>query len=175
MNKNIIVGFFVILVFFIILVSSSAKPYNPQDNTSQKQQEVVQETASVSTTPKYEYEILERIEDKMDENISVLIKPGEPNSEAIAEEVHKTCKKSCNISIYDDKKAFELDAQYTNMLGSYETEQEDLTKWKEDNYVFVGDHLVALVGYGDTENWGYGPYTSYPMKDWYYKELKGIE
>ena len=123
----------------------------------------------ISPTLKYEYEILSRVEGKTDENISILIKVGETNPKGIAEEVQKSCKKQCNISLYDDKKAYELNDQYDKMMGTSGTQPSDLQDWKKKNYVFVAEHLVGQVGYS------FGPYDDYPFKDWYYKELKGIK
>jgi hypothetical protein len=153
-------GFLLIVVLGQIGKSSST----PQDDNQPESKQV----NIVSPTPivTFEYEILSRVEGKSDENISVLIKPGETNPKGLAEEVQKSCKKQCNISLFDDKKAFELDAEYTNML-SYEFTVADREAWKKKNTVFLADHLVATFGYT------FGPYSEYPLKDSYYKELKG--
>lgn len=118
------------------------------------------------TTQKYKYEELARVENKNDESVSVLISSNETDPEGLAKEVQKTCKKQCNISLFDDKKAYELDAEYTKMTSNLDTNPNDVKKWKEDNYVFVGDHLVGQVGYS------FGDYNDYPLRDWYYEELK---
>lgn len=158
---------FLIIVFLVILVAAVINGVHSDLN--KQSEDVAQENKTViSPTPVLNYEIVEKIEDKNDENMSVLISPGETNVEAIALEVKKTCKKSCNISIFDDKEALKLDSEYSKLSSS-----EAMTEWKKKNYVFVAEHLVAMVGYGDSENWGFGPYSEYPMKDWYYKELKG--
>ena len=120
----------------------------------------------ISPTLKHEYEILSRVEGKTDENISILIKVGEADPQGIASEVQKSCKKQCNISLFDDKKAFELDAEYTNKMMSYNVTVAEREAWKKKNTVFLADHLVATVGYS------FGPYAEYPLKDSYYRELK---
>lgn len=165
MKKVLIIAGVVVLIIIAIGTSTQHSSNQQSNSKTEQKQETIQ---AVSPTPKLEYEIIERIEDKTDENISVLIKSGETNPESIALEVKKSCKKSCNISLYDDKKAFELESQYSKLISS-----DAMTKWKKENYVFVAEHLVATVGYGNTENWGFGPYSEYPFKDWYYKELKG--
>ncbi len=152
------------LLLLIGIATSSKNSLAPQP-TSQPEQK--QEVAQASPTPKLEYEILARVEDKVDENISVLIKAGETNPKGIAEEVQKSCKKKCNVTLFDDKKAFELDAEYTNKMMSYDVTVAQREAWKKKNTVFLADHLVATVGYS------FGDYSEYPMKDWYYKELKG--
>lgn len=154
-------GFLVLVILGSIGKNSSSSQNLPQSETSQKT------VADASPAPELEYEILDRIENKLDENISVLIKPGEANPKAIADEVQKTCKKKCNISLFDDKRAFELDAEYTNKMLSYEVTVEEREAWKKKNTVFLADHLVATVGDG------FGPYTEYPLRDSYYRELKG--
>jgi len=152
------------LLLLIVIATSSKNGSAPQP-TSQPEQK--QEVAHASPTPKLEYEILARVEDKTDENISVLIKAGETNPKGIAEEVQKSCKKKCNVTLFDDKKAYELDSEYTNKMMSYDVTVAQREAWKKKNTEFLADHLVATVGYS------FGDYSEYPMKDWYYKELKG--
>jgi len=157
-----------VVILLIAIGTATGNQNNPKQQSNSETEQKQETTQTASPTPKLEYEIVDRIDNKSDENISILIKSGESNPEGIALEIKKSCKKNCNISLYDDKKAFELESQYSKLSSS-----EAMTKWKKDNYVFVAEHFVATVGYGSTENWGYGPYSEYPMKDWYYKELKG--
>lgn len=152
------------LLLLIGIATSSKNSSTPQPISQPEQK---QEVAQASPTPKLEYEILARVEDKTDENISVLIKAGETNPKGIAEEVQKSCKKKCNVTLFDDKKAYELDSEYTNKMMSYDVTVAQREAWKKKNTVFLADHLVATVGYS------FGDYSEYPMKDWYYKELKG--
>jgi hypothetical protein len=165
MKKIAIIGGSILFVLILIGAATSSSD-NQESNLSPEpaKQEVVEEASS---TPKLEYEILDRVENKLDENISILIKPGETNPKAIADKIQKSCKKKCNISLFDDKKAFELDAEYTNKMLGYDVTVEEREAWKEKNTVFLADHLVATVG--DS----FGPYTEYPLKDSYYRELKG--
>lgn len=154
------------ILFVLILIGASTSSSNKQES-EQSPKPAKQEVAETSPSPKLDYEILDRVENKLDENISVLINSGEENPKAIADEVQKTCKKKCNISLFDDKKAFDLDAEYTNKMLSYDVTVEEREAWKQKNTVFLADHLVATVG--DS----FGPYTEYPLKDSYYRELKG--
>lgn len=124
-------------------------------------------TTADTSAPKYNYQVLSRQDNKTVENIAVLISSGDMNAEAIAMEVKKTCKKPCNIDVYDDQKAYDLNAQYDKMMGESTTQPEDLTAWKQANYAYVGDHLIGSV---DFET---GSFNDYPFRDWYYKELKG--
>ena len=88
--------------------------------------------------------------------------------EKLAKEIKsKECKKQCNIDLYDDKEAFNLQKQYDQMMSTFDTKQSDLDAWKKKNYVFVADHLLGYLEFSDEEHFNY-----YPYKDWYYKELK---
>lgn len=111
------------------------------------------------------YEIVEKKDKGNIESYKVLIKSGN-DGKAIAMEVKKECGKPCNIDIYDDKQALELQKEYDEMMGTLDTKPQDLQAWKQKNYVFVADHLVGYVSF-DT-----GEYQEFPYKDWYYKELK---
>ncbi len=169
MKKVAIIGGSILVVLFLIGVATSSS--NTQSNTTTKEpakQEVAQQPTA-TPAPEFEYEELARISDKTDENISILIKPGETDPQGLASEVQKTCKKQCNITLFDDKKAFELDAEYTNKMMSYDVTVAEREAWKKKNTVFLAEHLVGQVGYS------FGPYAEYPLKDWYYKELKGIK
>jgi len=91
------------LLSLLIAIATSSKSGTVPQTTSQPEQK--QEVTQASPAPKLEHEILARVEDKTDENISVLINVGENNPKSIADEVQKSCKKKCNITLYDDKKA----------------------------------------------------------------------
>lgn len=159
----LIIGGGLLLVVVLGLIGMS----NSNSQTQPEKQEVVAE--ATPSKPAFEYETLARVEGKTDETISVLIKPGEQNPKGIAEEVQKSCKKKCNITLFDDKKAYELDSEYTNKMMTYEVTVAEREAWKKKNTVFLADHLVATVGYS------FGDYSEYPLKDSYYRELKGLK
>src|SRR3989344_5442136 len=89
---------------FIVVLGLIGKGSSTDQTSTQTQPEKQEVVAEATTKPAFEYEILARVEGKTDENISVLIKPGESNPKGLAEEIQKTCKKQCNISLYDDRK-----------------------------------------------------------------------
>ncbi len=163
MKKTLLIGGGI----FLLLTVLGSIGKNSSKSESNTQPEQKQEVAQASPIPKLEYEIISKVEDKVDENISVLIKAGETNPKGISEEVQKSCKKQCNVTLFDDKKAFELDAEYTNKMMTYEVTVAEREAWKKKNTVFLADHLVATVGYS------FGPYSEYPLKDSYYRELRG--
>jgi hypothetical protein len=173
MKKALIVGGAVILLILIgasnftkqppqkspaALPSPTAAPLDP----AASKPTMVQTTAEPKNTG---YELLSRKDNGSVENISILV-PAAAEGEASAKDVKKTCKKMCNIDVYDDKKAYNLNAQYDEMMGRPTTLSSDLTAWKEKNYVFVGDHYVGSIMFEDES------YNDYPFRDWYYRELK---
>lgn len=171
MKKIIFISIGVLLVIIGTLNTiayNTSKGINNQTNTptitSTQSTQTVQPTNTPA--PKYEYKILSQKDNKTVENISVLVSAGEINGEAIAMEVKKTCQKKCNIDIYDEQKAYDLQMAYDQMMGNIDTPQSNLTSWKVKNYVYVGDHYIGTV---DFET---GTYSTYPFRDWYYKELK---
>lgn len=131
--------------------------------------ESVQPEATTESTPapqqKTLFEIKERIINSTVENYMVLISSADDGEKASIE-VKKQCSKPCNITLFDNEQALNLQKEYDKMSGSFDTSPSQLTAWKEKNYIFVADHLVGYVTF-DT-----GEYLEYPYKDWYYKKLK---
>jgi len=174
-RKKVALFFGGAIIVFLILMGSTTKTEPKEENNIA----TITSTPEAKTTPesnpepskepeeKYDYEILDRNENKTVENYMVLIKPGD-DGKAIALEVQKECKKSCNIDIFDDKEALGLQKQYDDMMKTLNTTPEELQAWKEKNYVFVADHLVGLINFETPEE-----YNEYPFKDWHYEELKG--
>jgi hypothetical protein len=131
--------------------------------TDQTNTQASQPTPTAETpAKKYNYEILDKQANKAVENISVLVKEDETEGEAIAMEVKGTCTKPCNISVYDTRKAFDLNQSYKNL-----TDQAQIEAWRKQNYVYVADHLIGDI------NFELGTYSPYPLRDWQYDELKG--
>lgn len=115
------------------------------------------------------YEVVKKENGQTVENVDVLIKPGEPEPQKIAEKVKKECKKPCNISLYNDRKAFELQDQYDQMMSALDTKPSDLDNWNSKNYIYVANHLVGYMEFSQ------GLYNEYPLKDSYYEEMKSEE
>jgi hypothetical protein len=113
------------------------------------------------------YEILEKETTKLIQNFDILILPNNITEEKIEELIihiqGEECIKSCNIFVWDNKRAYELDGQRRNLLSMNEINQ-----WDEKNYVFVAEHNIASQTFDTDFVW------MYPLKDWYYEELKGI-
>ena len=161
--KTVLIGVGVIM---LILAGMAFLGSSGSSKDSVSDQQPTQQ-AQTQTKSQYQYEVLSKRDNGNVENIDVLVTSGETNGQAIALEVKKTCKKLCNINIYDDKKAFELQTQYDEMMDNSSTQPSDLQAWKKTNYVFVGDHLIGYMEFSSDT------YDEYPYKDWYYKELKG--
>jgi hypothetical protein len=120
-----------------------------------------QPTILPKTYEKLGYENLKTVE-----NFSYLYIGADKTKETIEKTIREIrvgeCKKLCNISLYDEKKAAELDGEY--LKGVFTPEEK--RAWEEKNYVYVADHFV---GYLEFE--GDGIFSYYPYKDWYYKEI----
>lgn len=176
MKKILLIAGGLLFVTVIIGAHSSPKETSPKTSptptVSVTSTPTTQETAATTVTQatptpeQKQYEVLSRKDNGNVENISILVSVAS-SGEVSAKDVKKTCKKQCNIDVYDDKKAYDLNAQYDQMMGLSTTQSSDLTAWKEKNYVFVGDHYVGSIMFEDDS------YNDYPFRDWYYKELKG--
>ena len=119
-----------------------------------------------TTQSKKQYEVFRHEDNKLVENYWLLVTSEDKSKEKMEELANKfktdNCKKDCNISLYDDKKAAELDLEYSKI-----TDQDEASNWKKKNYIYVADHLIGYLMFGD------GYYNDYPYRDWYYKELRG--
>lgn len=173
MNKNVKlnkwtigIGIFVGLMILGRVMSSGAESIKNQraKNLAEKQQ--VSPTAVEAKQSAVTYDVLGKTSDKVIENYAVLAKSGTPKE--IAEEVKKKCTKQCNIDVYDDSNAFVKYKEYQLLLGDL-SKQKEVTQWKQDNYVYVADHLVGSIEF-ETQI-----FKEYPLRDWHYKELKGIK
>ncbi len=168
-----------IVFFVIILIVIFSEPDSNQQNELQ-QQEQTQEQASekqsdqsgtedkkkeaVKKKEEPFYEELEYDDRVLIENHFYLVSTGESeeNLEKIAKEIKSNkCKKQCNILLYDDKKAYELDKQTYEM-----STPEEVQEWEVNYYVYVADHFVGLQAFDSESLW------HYPFKDSKYKELK---
>lgn len=154
-----IAGVVIVIIFFIGLVTSSAKTVPTDSRTPNP---TSQEQSSQTEVSAPNYEIVKVDPRATVTNYSVLVAAG-TDAKGVAEDVKKKCTdKPCNISVYDDRKALELDEQYKTLSTSGEMEA-----WKKQHYVYVADHLLGWIDFST------GTYQEYPNKDWYYKELKG--
>lgn len=147
-------------VFGLFALTSGSKP---KDNSNTKQE--VQETTTLQEVDKdLDYEVVGSEELSTVENYWVLVKSGQ-TKEALEDFIREfkkdKCKKPCNVSLYDEKRAAELDIEYKKL-----TTMEAQNSWKEKNYIYVADHLVGWMSFDSDSYW------EYPYKDWYYKELK---
>jgi hypothetical protein len=110
---------------------------------------------------KLDYQIKHHDENARVENYELVIKPG-VDGETAALDVKKLCKKPCNIFVYDDAKAQQLDREYDEISDGYSA-----TAWKQQNYVYVADHLIGNIDF-ETGEWN-----AYPYRDSYYRQQGG--
>ena len=135
-----------------------------QDDQNNKEQ-TDKSTKNTALDVLSEVELINYEELKLVENYDYLLlsqDKTEENIKRIGLELKKMkCKKSCNISLFDDKKAYDLNEDEINYFG------EALKQWDRENYVFLADHLVGFLDFetGDVEY--------YPLrKDLMYNEIK---
>src|SRR3989339_2028358 len=131
-RKSIAIFFGSLLFFLFILIGASAPSIIENDKTQPEPS-----PTSVS------YEIIAKEDAGSVENIDVLIAPNLENPENVAQEIRSACRKPCNISIFDDRKALDLQAGYDDLMRDSATTLEDLESWKSKNYIYVADHLVG--------------------------------
>jgi hypothetical protein len=148
--------------------NSSSTSTSTQSNQASKNEQAAEQWPADSTieTKRLSYEVVKKESNSAVENYKVLISVGE-DGKAVATEVRKSCGKPCNISVFDDRKALDLQIEYDTMMGDVSTPVSAPQDWKNKNYVFVADHLVGAIDF-DSDEW-----SKYPYKDWYYKQLKG--
>ena len=157
-----------LIIFVILGVISDIRKANNKDSevVDNKQAELSSTKPAVLNYEKLKYEDVGNVE-----NLAFLYTGTDKSKEYlenIAKEIKSNeCKKPCNVDLYDDKSAFDLQQQYDQMMGSFDTKQSELDSWKKKNYVFVADHLLGYLEFSDEAYFNY-----YPYKDWYYKELK---
>lgn len=124
-------------------------------------------TVPVVEIPKYQIIFSEDI--GAGENYMILIPPEKSSvdyAKNVALDVKSKCNKPCNVDVYDDQKALKLQMTYDKMSSSFNTTQAQFDEWNRNNYVYVADHYVGMIGF-DTEE-----FSEYPFKDSKYYELK---
>ncbi len=154
--KWIITGVFGLITLGNMIGSSTPKrPESKQVSTS---------TAPTSPTPQQSlnYQIKQHNDKPLLEYFEVLIDPKDNlQAENIANEVKKKCQKKCNIDIYDNEAALELDQQAYALVNK----PSEYISWQTQHYVYLADHTLGQIV-------GSGTYTSYPYRDTDYDKLK---
>jgi len=163
----------------MVLLGISASLSSPKEQPESTAQNTKSQQQSEEVTPRgvdsieaevdeVKYEVIKKEDSKLADNIWVLIEPDVDGEKATRAVKENECSKPCFIQIFDDKQAYLKDLEYNLLLGSGRPNvQDDLTAWKVKNYVFVADHLVGWMLLNDSDE-----YNAYPMRDWYYDELK---
>ncbi|MBI5356671.1 hypothetical protein HZB78_03585 [Candidatus Collierbacteria bacterium] len=158
------ISFFVIALITVILSFNYGK-YENEPKRETKQTQAVDAQVVIPTTAFPIYEKLSHEKSETTENFSFLVKVEDKsakNLKRLALEIKsKECKMSCNISLFDDRRAAELDGEYKRLNTI-----EEQNGWKERNYIYVADHLAGFLEFS-SETFSY-----YPYRDWYYEELK---
>lgn len=155
---------------FVLIVGAISDATKPTPvTTSQTTQTAPQITEQPTSVPPttvpvktYQYEVKKHEVKTNLENFEVLIQPNEPDPKGLAFDVKKKCNSPCNIYLYDDEKALNLQLAYDDM------DIDERNAWIKQNYVFVADHTVGNINFELPND-----YNDYPFRDWQYRELGG--
>lgn len=165
-------GRIILILVILLLVFTATTMSRSTDQANQTKQKSVVVTPT-KVVEQYNYKVTTKTEHENRigkfENLSVLIDPvDDPKAEAIANYIVKNeCVAKCNIELYDDKTALNLQKDYEENFTKW-TEQEQYI-WDKEHYVFVADHYVGFVDGIDEKA---GGYDSYPFRDKDYQTLK---
>ena len=155
-GKKIII-FVVCFIVFAAAANSSNPSQNELKNTEPKK-------AVVLPYEKLGYENLALVENFY--YFVSAVDKSEENLERVAKEIKtRECQKDCNILLYDNKKAYDLDREREALVGG-----EALSEWDSENFVFLADHNIGMLEFfGEI-------FMPYPLKDGpLYNELKAEE
>lgn len=196
-NRLARLGFAVALFFAAALTAPENKPSNalPETSKSEKKQKRVEtknpkpvKAQETKLTTKeidksaYTYEVLKNTNTGAVQNFDVFVTTedkSKSNVQKIANGLRKKlCSKNCNISIYDDKKAWKLEREYDDLeyslgkqvsLGqiSQSKFRKKMDDWDKKNYCFMAEHMLGFLSF-ESEAVFY-----YMFKDAKYKDLGG--
>lgn len=115
-------------------------------------------TPQPTTFPKYNVVYNENAGN--DQNIMVNVNPSndaQPTATVIALDVKKkNCSDKCNIGLYDDLRALQLQHDYLKNAVNYTAQEDDA--WAKKNYVFVADHYVGEIQFELPNDFSYFPF-----------------
>lgn len=168
-KKEYRIGGIIALWGTVLLLGAISDANKPTPVQNQQTTQVVsqptntpQPPATATPTRSYQYEVKRHEVKSNVENFDVLIQAGEPDPKGLAMHIKSTCIKPCNIYLYDDEKALNLQLAYDDM------DFEERNVWRKQNYVYVADHLVGNINFELPDS-----YNDYPFRDWQYEELGG--
>lgn len=175
--KWVVTGFFVLLVLVSSAINDRASENVPTTTIVPKSSNTKVEKGPSKTQAEgnsdlaEEYELLGRDNSSTVDNLYYLV-PASMTSEdkatAIAQALAtKECNKPCNVSLFDDRQAYELDREYAKLTNNPQTTPEDIQQWRSKNYVFLADHSIGYTSFDAPD-----VFWHYPLKDDLYNQLK---
>ncbi len=60
------------------------------------------------------------------------------------------CDRDCNISLYDDRKAYVLEQERKKLAGDFNT-MGQVPQWDKENAKFLGEHVVGFLEFSSDE------------------------
>lgn len=145
--KNKWIKYSIIAFVALIIIAGISGGNDNQQTTTDQTQEAVQST---------QYEIVVNEDNSNVQNIDALLLSTDTSEGSVTNDIaeikENECKKRCNISLFDNKEALELDGEYRTL-----TDSDEMTAWKAEHYDFVADHLLGYMMV-DNETVDYYPY-----------------
>ena len=170
-TKNFLVGIIAIIIItatIVVIATSSSKQSASTPDVVSKQ-EVSQGQPSIERNG---FEIIGQQTDPY-WVVNILIKPGDTKVQSYAQDVKAKCKQPCNVIVFDDRSAYDLQSEYDQFSSEVTTDQtkiqlkaQNIKEWQSKNYVFVADHTVGMIDVSTNE------YQAYPFKDSTYNQFK---
>lgn len=166
-----------LLLLFIVVVGTIAGGGNKSEElvqTPTTPTEVGEEEATVK--------LLGTDHNNAVENFDFLVTTtdlSEENISEVAENIkNENCSRKCNVWLYDDESAYDLQKEYDSLDLEWREDvvdgnltmqqlEENIANWEAQNYVFVADHYVGSLTFDTVNFW------MYPFKDSKYATLKG--
>lgn len=145
--KNKWIKYSVIAFVVLFIIAGISGGNDDKQPTTDQSQETIQAT---------QYEVVVNEDNGNVQNIDALLLSAETSEDSVTSVVteikENECNKRCNISLFDDKEALELDVEYRTL-----TDGDEMTAWKAEHYDFVADHLLGYMMV-DNETVDYYPY-----------------
>jgi hypothetical protein len=92
------------------------------------------------------------------EKYAILIRSSE-DGEAAAQILQRSCKKTCDIDVYDDRNALSHQMRFDAMTKNSSSDTPEASMWISKNFSFLAQHYV---GWFDGKT---GEYFAYPVKN----------
>ena len=166
--KIFLIGFGAVTLAVIIIVSvvSAVSPesFDVPEQELAEQEASTEEAEAEEAVP--DYKILKKETEGVGINAALLYEGGDPEqAKRIALDYKKTCASDCNVEIWDNREAFNVNSAYDQKYADYSFEESQA--WEQENLILVAEHFIGWIIFSESGVW-----QEYPLKDWRYQEIK---